>query len=89
MVYGGNLACAQFASPKVRTKISPKTAAKRLAQVASMLGESLDSKEIAQGLRIGPASVKNHIHNILEKSQLPSRSAIGARLDQRHMRVSA
>jgi two-component system nitrate/nitrite response regulator NarL len=61
----------------------------REREVASMVGRGLSNKEIALELRISPATVKNHVHNILEKSNLPSRSAIGGRLEQRHMRFSA
>lgn len=51
-------------------------------QVASMVGRGLSNKQIALELHISPATVKNHVHNILEKSKLPSRSAIGGRLEQ-------
>lgn len=61
----------------------------REREVASMVGQGLSNKEIAYELRISPATVKNHVHNILEKSNLPSRSAIGSRLEQRELRVSA
>ena len=54
----------------------------REREVASMVGQGLSNKEIAQELRISPATVKNHVHNILEKSNLPSRSAIGRQLEQ-------
>jgi DNA-binding NarL/FixJ family response regulator len=49
----------------------------RELEVASMVGRGLSNKQIAQELSISPATVKNHVHNILEKSHLPSRSAIG------------
>jgi DNA-binding NarL/FixJ family response regulator len=54
-----------------------------------MVGRGLSNKAIAQELRISPATVKNHVHNILEKSNLPSRSAIGGRLEPRLLRASA
>jgi DNA-binding NarL/FixJ family response regulator len=60
----------------------------REREVASMVGRGLSNKAIAQELCISPATVKNHVHNILEKSNLPSRSAIGGRLEQRHRRGS-
>jgi len=37
----------------------------------------LSNKEMAIELRIDPATVKNHIHNILEKLQVRRRGAIG------------
>lgn len=61
----------------------------RELQIASMVGRGLSNKAIAQELRISPATVKNHVHNILEKSNLPSRSAIGGRLEQHPLRASA
>jgi DNA-binding NarL/FixJ family response regulator len=61
----------------------------REREVASMVGRGLSNKAIAQELRISPATVKNHVHNILEKSNLPSRSAIGGRLEPRPMRRMA
>jgi two-component system nitrate/nitrite response regulator NarL len=54
----------------------------REREIASMVGQGLSNKQIAQELRIIPATVKNHVHNILEKSNLASRSAIGGRLEQ-------
>ena len=60
----------------------------REREVASMVGLGLSNKQIAQELRISPATVKNHVHNILEKSNLPSRSAIGGRLRQMQMHAS-
>ena len=50
--------------------------------------QGLSNKQIAQELRISPATVKNHVHNILEKSNLPSRSAIGGRLEQSQFSAS-
>jgi DNA-binding NarL/FixJ family response regulator len=61
----------------------------REREVALMVGRGLSNKAIAQELRISPATVKNHVHNILEKSNLPSRSAIGGRLEPRLLRASA
>ena len=60
----------------------------REREVASMVGQGLSNKQIAQELRISPATVKNHVHNILEKSHLSSRSAIGGRLEQGHLQAA-
>lgn len=40
---------------------------RREVQVAALLERSMTNKEIAEQLRIEAATVKNHVHNILEK----------------------
>ena len=50
-------------------------------EIAGLVRQGLSNKEIAQRLRISPATVKNHVHNILEKLELTSRGAIGGQLD--------
>ena len=52
----------------------------RERQIAGMVAEGLSNKEIAQGLRIGPATVKNHVHNILDKLKVRRRAAIASRV---------
>lgn len=50
-------------------------------EIAGLVRQGLSNKEIAQRLRISPATVKNHVHNILEKLELTSRGAIGSQMD--------
>jgi DNA-binding NarL/FixJ family response regulator len=57
---------------------------RRERQISALVSEGLSNKEIAIELRIGPATVKNHIHNILEKLQVRRRGAIGT-----HFRAAA
>jgi two-component system, NarL family, nitrate/nitrite response regulator NarL len=52
----------------------------RERQVARLVADGLSNKEIAQKLAIGPATVKNHVHNILDKLALRRRSAIAGQL---------
>ena len=52
----------------------------RERQIASLVSEGLSNKEIAVGLKIGPATVKNHVHNILDKLGVRRRAAIAARV---------
>lgn len=52
----------------------------RELEIAELVGEGLSNKEIALQLKIGPATVKNHIHSILEKLAVARRSGIAARL---------
>ncbi len=49
---------------------------RRERQVAALITQGLSNKEIAKDLRIGPATVKNHVHNILEKLKVRRRAAI-------------
>lgn len=54
----------------------------RERQIASLVSEGLSNKEIALGLRIGPATVKNHVHNILDKLGVRRRAAIATRVSE-------
>ena len=49
----------------------------REREIASLVGEGLSNKEIAQALNISPATVKNHVHMILDKLNLTRRRMIG------------
>lgn len=61
----------------------PPSLTPRERKIAELVCEGLSNKEIAVELRIGPATVKNHIHNILEKLQVRRRGAIGSRFNGR------
>ena len=54
----------------------------REREIASLVSEGLSNKEIALGLRIGPATVKNHVHNILDKLGVRRRAAIAAKVTE-------
>jgi two-component system nitrate/nitrite response regulator NarL len=49
----------------------------REREIASLVEEGLSNKEIANALNISPATVKNHVHMILDKLNLPRRRMIG------------
>lgn len=49
-------------------------------EIARMVASGLSNKQIARELSISPATVKNHVHAILGKFDLPRRSAIGRQL---------
>jgi DNA-binding NarL/FixJ family response regulator len=64
----------------------------RECEVLSLIDEGLSNKEIAVRLHIEVATVKNHVHNLLEKLHVASRveaaSQLGARsLRRRHLGV--
>jgi two-component system, NarL family, nitrate/nitrite response regulator NarL len=63
---------------------SPKSAVltRREKEIAVLIGQGLSNKEIAIDLRIGAATVKNHVHSILEKLDVRRRSAIVHQLSQ-------
>jgi DNA-binding NarL/FixJ family response regulator len=52
----------------------------RERQVVDLIGDGLSNKEIATQLGIEVATVKNHVHNILEKLDVERRSDAVARL---------
>jgi two-component system, NarL family, nitrate/nitrite response regulator NarL len=60
---------------------APERAAltRREEQILALLGRGLSNKEIARDLQIGLPTVKNHVHHILEKLDVTSRSAAAAR----------
>jgi two-component system nitrate/nitrite response regulator NarL len=72
--------CDRLASLAVTRSDSAVPLTRRERDVAALIAEGLSNKEIAIDLRIGPATVKNHVHNILEKLNVRRRAAIVSRL---------
>lgn len=52
----------------------------REREVLALIEQGLSNKEIAVRLRIEVSTVKNHVHNLLEKLRVPSRMQAAARL---------
>ncbi|HEU0300159.1 MAG TPA: response regulator transcription factor [Longimicrobium sp.] len=52
----------------------------REAQIGELLSRGLSNKHIARTLGLRLATVKNHVHNILEKLEVHTRGEAGARL---------
>ena len=50
----------------------------REREVAELLARGLDNKTIATKLFVSVATVKDHVHNILEKTGLTNRTAVAA-----------
>lgn len=67
-------AAAERAAP-TRLPITP-----REAEIVRLIDDGLSNKEIAHRLGIALATVKNHIHNLLEKLRVARRSEAAARL---------
>jgi two-component system nitrate/nitrite response regulator NarL len=53
---------------------------RREREIAALLACDLPNKEIARRLHLGPATIKNHVHNILQKLNLRHRGDV-ARLE--------
>ena len=49
---------------------------RRENQVAALVSEGLSNKQIARHLRITLGTVKDHMHRVLVKTQLPNRAAL-------------
>ena len=60
------------------TERSPLTA--RETEIVGLIDQGLTNKEIAQQLGIEVATVKNHVHNVLEKLRVRRRAEAAARL---------
>jgi DNA-binding NarL/FixJ family response regulator len=56
-------------APEVSSPLTP-----RESEVLQLLGRGLSNKEIAQELSLSVATVKHHVHNVLEKLQLSRRA---------------
>jgi DNA-binding NarL/FixJ family response regulator len=64
--------------PPVRANLTSLTA--RQSEIMELAQEGRSNKEIARQLRISSATVKNHIHNILQKLQVGRRGEAVARM---------
>jgi DNA-binding NarL/FixJ family response regulator len=51
----------------------------REREVLTLIREDLGNKQIAERLRIAEATVKNHVHNVLEKLKVRRRAEVAAR----------
>ena len=78
--------CSRLARLANRSAPAGNSLTPREMEIAGMIAEGFSNKEIAQGLRIGPATVKNHVHNILDKLHVRRRSAIAGRMSSAELR---
>lgn len=81
----GELACSPEVSALMCERLArlssangerPQVLTRREREIAVLIGQGLSNKEIANDLRIGPSTVKNHVHCILEKLNVRRRSAV-------------
>jgi DNA-binding NarL/FixJ family response regulator len=68
------------ASARPPALIDPTTLTQREQQILALLAQGMSNKEIAREVQISSATVKNHVHNILEKLQVRRRGEAAARL---------
>jgi two-component system, NarL family, nitrate/nitrite response regulator NarL len=59
-----------------RAEPSDAPLTRREREIAALVACNLPNKEIAQRLRLGPTTVKNHVHNILQKLNIHRRGEI-------------
>ena len=86
----GELACSPQVSALICERLATIAAGtlrsalltRREREIAVLIGQGLSNKEIAIDLHIGPSTVKNHVHSILDKLNVRRRSAIGHQIDQ-------
>jgi DNA-binding NarL/FixJ family response regulator len=75
-------------SPKRGAAASNNMLTRREREIITLVEEGLSNKEIARLLRIGHATVKNHVHSILTKLQVRRRGEAAAqirRADAHHL----
>lgn len=84
-IVSGELACSpnivaellrRIAQPASLTE--PAGLTRRQQQVLALLERGLANKQIAATLNIAEATVKNHVHQVLEKLRVPSRAQAAA-----------
>lgn len=73
---------AELATRHDTSVLTPLTG--REQEIVLLIGRGLSNKEIARWLSIEVATVKSHVHHILEKLGVRRRSAVAARLRDGH-----
>ena len=61
--------------------LPPPNLTPREQELTSLVAQGLANKEIAERLNLSVQTVKNHVHSILRKTQLKSRSALARRME--------
>jgi DNA-binding NarL/FixJ family response regulator len=67
-------------APRPAPRLETTALTAREQQIVELIAEGLSNKEIGRRLYIEVATVKNHVHNILEKLQVSRRGEAVARL---------
>jgi DNA-binding NarL/FixJ family response regulator len=80
-ISGGLLRALFRREPEEREEGQPLT--KREGDVLQLIGHGMTNKEIARELGLSVATVKHHVHNVLEKLKLPRRAHAMRRVRER------
>lgn len=90
----GGLLRALFSSEETANEPGPAATAlslqpltRREREVLRLLGQGMSNKEIAKELFLSVATVKHHVHNVLEKLHLPRRTQVMQRMSEEKWRV--
>jgi two-component system, NarL family, nitrate/nitrite response regulator NarL len=75
LLIGRIASAARGPAPDLASKLTP-----REAEIVGLIDEGLSNKQIAGRLSIEPTTVKNHVHNILEKLDVTRRGEAAAAL---------
>jgi two-component system, NarL family, nitrate/nitrite response regulator NarL len=67
---------ATFSDGRITACADASSLTPREREIAALVACNLRNKEIARRLRLGPTTVKNHVHNILQKLNIHRRSEI-------------
>jgi DNA-binding NarL/FixJ family response regulator len=68
------LLCALFRGESPATVVDEEALTRREGEVLSLIGQGLSNKEIARQLGLSIATVKHHVHHVLEKLKLQRRA---------------
>lgn len=80
----GNLLRALFqAVPSPPPPPSADTLTQRETDVMHLIGRGYTNKEIARDLKLSVSTVKHHVHNVLDKMQLPRRGHVMRQVRER------
>jgi two-component system, NarL family, nitrate/nitrite response regulator NarL len=86
-LHAGNGAAVLRAAPEEIEDSAELT--RRENEVAGCISRGLSNKEIARALNVSVATVKHHVHNILTKLHLPTRSRVARVLAQSTWQAAA
>jgi DNA-binding NarL/FixJ family response regulator len=67
---------ATFSDGRIPASADASSLTRREREIAALVACHLPNKEIARRLRLGPTTVKNHVHNILQKLNVHRRGDI-------------